>query len=54
MIVGMTFAGAVLAFALINNSRERAARRREAEFFGRHLRVGRRMRPPLLLLMGPK
>ena len=54
MIVGMTFAGAILAYALISNSRTHAARLREAEFFGRHLRAVRRMDGPLRLLMGPR
>ncbi len=49
-ILGVSLAGAVFAYALISNSRTRAARQREAEFFGRHLRAGGRMRPRLLLL----
>ncbi len=52
-IVGMTVAGAVLAYALISNSRARATRRREAEFFARHLRAGRRLEVRLRLLTGP-
>ena len=49
-ILGVSLVGAVFAFALISNSRTHAARQREAAFFGRHLRAGRRMRPRLLLL----
>jgi hypothetical protein len=54
VIVGVTLAGAILAFALISNSRTQAIRRREAEFFARHLRAGRRFDNPLRLLMGPR
>ncbi len=53
-IVGMTLAGAALAYALISNSRTRATRRREAEFFARHLRAGRRLEVRLRLLTGPQ
>ena len=52
-IVGMTLAGAVLAYALISNSRAHATRRREAEFFARHLRAGGRVDGALRLLTGP-
>jgi len=39
-VLGVTFAAAVFAYALISNARAHAAaRRREAEFFGRHLHV---------------
>ncbi len=54
MIVGMTVAGAALAFALISNSRTHAARQKEAEFFARHLRAGKRFDGPLRLLIGPR
>ena len=47
-ILGVPLAGAVFAFALISNSRTHALRRREAEFFARHLHSGGR-RPFLLL-----
>ena len=41
-IVGVTFAAAALAYVLIRNARAyAAARRREAEFFARHLCAGR-------------
>ena len=53
-IVGMTLAGAVFAYALISNSRAHATRQREAEFFGRHLRAGRRLEVRLHLLTGPR
>ncbi len=49
-ILSVTLAGAVFAFALITNSRAHDLRRREAEFFARHLRAGRRMPGPFLLL----
>ncbi len=42
-ILGLSLVGAVLAYALITNSRAHAMRQREAEFFARHLRVGRRI-----------
>ncbi len=41
-ILGVTFAAAALAYALIRNARTyAAARQREAEFFARHLGAGR-------------
>jgi hypothetical protein len=53
-VIAMTLAGAVLAFALINNFRSHATRRREAEFFGRRLRAGRPKEGQLRLLTGPR
>jgi hypothetical protein len=50
----MTLAGAVFAYALISNSRARATRQREAEFFARHLRAGRQLEVRLHLLTGPR
>ena len=52
-IIGMTFVGAVLAYALISNSRAHAARLREAQFVARHLGAGRWAEGPLRLLTGP-
>ena len=52
-ILGMTLAGAVVAYAFITNSRAQDARRREAEFFARHLHAGRRPNRRLRLLTGP-
>ncbi len=49
-ILGVTLAGAVFAYALISNSRTHDLRRREAEFFARHLRAGRRIPGRFLLL----
>jgi hypothetical protein len=52
-VLGMTLAGAVFAFALISNSRAHAMRQREADFFARHLRVGRRIDGGFRLLPEP-
>ena len=52
-IVGLTLAGAVLAYALISHSRAHATRQREAEFFARHLRAGKPIDSRLRLLTGP-
>jgi hypothetical protein len=52
-IVGLSLVGAVLAYALITYSRTQAMRQREAEFFARHLRVGRRIDSRLRLLPEP-
>ena len=50
-IVGVTFAAAALAYVFISNARAHAAaRQREAEFFARHLRAGRRIPGRFLLL----
>ena len=49
-ILSVTLAGAVFAYALISNSRTHDLRRREAEFFARHLRAGRRIPGRFLLL----
>ena len=52
-VLGITLAGAVLAFALITKSRAHAMRQREAEFFARHLHVGRRIDGGFRLLPDP-
>jgi hypothetical protein len=52
-IVGATLAAAGLAYALISHARTHAVRRREAEFFARHLRGARRLDGPLRLLIWP-
>ena len=52
-IVALACAGAVLAYVLISNSHGHSTRQREAEFFARHLSVGRRINPRLRLLPEP-
>lgn len=53
-IVGVTLAGAVFAYALITKSRSHALRRREAEFFARHLHPGQWIEGEFRLLSDPR
>ncbi len=49
-VVGLTLAAAGFAYALISKSRTHALRQREAEFFARHLHIGRQIEGGFRLL----